>query len=286
MTLLRFKQISGSILTTASVSLNTITFTKGDGTTFNITVNTGSGGGGGGSGSTYPGGPEQSIQFNSGSTFSGSGNFKYDYINNKVILTGSLYVTGGMSQSGGTGHIVTYNTQSGQFSFTASSAISSTTPDLQQVTDVGFTTTNRLVSDDGAGGLTEVNNGYIRMSTGNVGSVQINATQTTNTYIAQLPDKPAASIETFAMLSDLTGSISTGSLLTTASVSLNTITFTKGDGSTFPITVNTGSGGGGGVTQIIAGQNVTISPTSGTGSVTINSVANNSTKLFNYYNFM
>jgi len=40
------------------------------------------------------------------------------------------------------------------------------------------------------------------------------------------------------------GSTNTGSLLTTASVSLNTITFTKGDGSTFPITVNTGSGGG------------------------------------------
>jgi len=41
------------------------------------------------------------------------------------------------------------------------------------------------------------------------------------------------------------GSTDTGSLLTTASVSLNTITFTKGDGTTFPITVNTGSGGGG-----------------------------------------
>ena len=35
----------------------------------------------------------------------------------------------------------------------------------------------------------------------------------------------------------------TGSFLVTASVDLNTITFTKGDGSTFPITVNTGSGG-------------------------------------------
>jgi hypothetical protein len=38
-----------------------------------------------------------------------------------------------------------------------------------------------------------------------------------------------------------TGSLDTGSLLTTASVNLNTITFTKGNGSTFPITVNTGS---------------------------------------------
>ena len=41
------------------------------------------------------------------------------------------------------------------------------------------------------------------------------------------------------------GTTNTGSLLLTASVANNTITFTKGDGSTFPITVNTGSGGGG-----------------------------------------
>ena len=36
----------------------------------------------------------------------------------------------------------------------------------------------------------------------------------------------------------------TGSLLTTASANLNTITFTKGNGSTFNVTVNTGSAGG------------------------------------------
>jgi hypothetical protein len=35
----------------------------------------------------------------------------------------------------------------------------------------------------------------------------------------------------------------TGSLIATASISLNTITFTKGDGTTFPITVDTGSAG-------------------------------------------
>jgi len=39
------------------------------------------------------------------------------------------------------------------------------------------------------------------------------------------------------------GSTDTGSLLTTASVSSNTITFTKGDSSTFDITVDTGSAG-------------------------------------------
>jgi hypothetical protein len=37
----------------------------------------------------------------------------------------------------------------------------------------------------------------------------------------------------------------TGSFITTASVDLNTITFTKGNGTTFPILINTGSGGGG-----------------------------------------
>jgi hypothetical protein len=45
----------------------------------------------------------------------------------------------------------------------------------------------------------------------------------------------------------ITSSLASRNILT-ASVSSNTITFTKGDGSTFPITVNTGSGGGGGVT--------------------------------------
>lgn len=42
------------------------------------------------------------------------------------------------------------------------------------------------------------------------------------------------------------GSTDTGSLLNNATVSSNTITFTKGDSTTFDITVATGSGGGGG----------------------------------------
>jgi len=79
------------------------------------------------------------------------------------------------------------------------------TPNLQQVTDVGFTTTNRLVSDDGGGNSATLNNGVIVIQTGNLGSVDINASQATADYTAQLPDKPLSSIETFAMLSDLTG---------------------------------------------------------------------------------
>lgn len=46
-------------------------------------------------------------------------------------------------------------------------------------------------------------------------------------------------------LSGLDTTVATGSLLVTGSVSNNVLTFTKGDGSTFNLTVDTGSGGGG-----------------------------------------
>ena len=48
---------------------------------------TGSGGGGG---STVPGGLDTQVQFNSGSTFSGSSNLTYNYTTNTLTLTGSL----------------------------------------------------------------------------------------------------------------------------------------------------------------------------------------------------
>ena len=77
------------------------------------------------------------------------------------------------------------------------------TPDLQQVTDVGFTTTNKLLSDDGAGNYTEIGNGEIKIATGNTGDVIIDASLVTASYNAQLPDKPT-SPQTFAMMSDIT----------------------------------------------------------------------------------
>jgi hypothetical protein len=58
----------------------------------------------------------------------------------------------------------------------------------------------------------------------------------------------------------------TPNAITTASVNLNTITFTKGSGATFNITVNTGSGGGGGVTinNNVSGYVVTATGTANT----------------------
>jgi hypothetical protein len=77
----------------------------------------------------------------------------------------------------------------------------------------------------------------------------------------------------------------TPNALITASVTTNTITFIKGDGSTFPITVDTGSGGGGGSITVqdqgnslgtatvfnFTGSGVTSSLSSNTASIQINS---------------
>jgi hypothetical protein len=75
------------------------------------------------------------------------------------------------------------------------------TPDLQQVTDVGFTTTNKLKSDNGAGSVSALNNGTIDLTTGGA-TVNIDASLVTTAYTAQLPDK-LTSPQTFAMISDV-----------------------------------------------------------------------------------
>jgi hypothetical protein len=83
---------TGSLLTTASAAGNTITFTKGDGSTFPVTVT----GGGGGT----PGGPNTSIQFNDNGAFSGSTNLTFDSASNALTLTGSFNVSGSILQVG------------------------------------------------------------------------------------------------------------------------------------------------------------------------------------------
>lgn len=74
-------------------------------------------------------------------------------------------------------------------------------PNLQQVTDVGFTTTHKLKSDNGAGSVSSLNSGTIDLTTGGA-TVNIDAALVTTAYTAQLPDK-LTSPQTFAMLSDI-----------------------------------------------------------------------------------
>jgi hypothetical protein len=77
------------------------------------------------------------------------------------------------------------------------------TPNLQQVTTAGFTTTTKIISSNGAGSATILNNGNIDIATGDE-TVTIEASLVTTAYTAKLPDKPT-SPQTFAMLSDITG---------------------------------------------------------------------------------
>ena len=81
---------------------------------------------------------------------------------------------------------------------------------------------------------------------------QINATSIsasgniTGNLVGNASSATSASFATTASFALNAGaSVNTGSLLLTASATDNIITFTKGDGSTFPITVATGSGGSG-----------------------------------------
>jgi len=89
-------------------------------------------------------------------------------------------------------------------------------------------------------------------STGNfVSTASFNSyTASTDSSISQLNASSASQQISINALNAATASYVTeaesGSFLITASVSLNTITFSKGDGSTFNLTVDTGSGGGGG----------------------------------------
>jgi len=94
---------TGSLLTTASAAGNTITFTKGDGSTFPVTVAGGTG---------APGGSDTQLQFNSASVFSGSSKLTYNYTSSILTLTGSMIVSGAISASFGPNTVGFYGTAS------------------------------------------------------------------------------------------------------------------------------------------------------------------------------
>jgi len=116
---------SGSFMTTGSVAGNVLTFTKGDGTTFNLTVNTGSGGGTIDTGSFAITGSNRfngnqiitgSVNVSGSVNISGSAYFK------KVSNTGIDYISEGFDTAGNIyfGSNGLFNTNSGSFIITGS----------------------------------------------------------------------------------------------------------------------------------------------------------------------
>jgi len=167
-------------LTTASVNLNTITFTKGNSSTFDITVNTGS-----------------------------------------VPTLQQVTTQGANTTTPITASIISASSFTGSLFGTSSWAINALTTSLAP----GYL----LISQTSSFVQNSQTSSFVQNS--QTSSFVLNSQTSSMTVLSS----------SFA----LTSSLANRNILT-ASVSSNTITFTKGDGTTFPITVDTGSGGGGG----------------------------------------
>ena len=199
-------QSSADSLTTASVAGNIITFTKGDLSTFTVTVDTGSGGGGG--------------SVNTGSLLTtGSANLN--------VLT--------FTKGDGTSFTLTVDTGSGAI---AAGTVSSSA----QISGLGFVTSSATASFI-------TNSQTSSMSVATASFVQNAVSSSHALFAISASYAVSASHEIIKEISSShanfadTASKSLDNVLT-ASATNNIITFTKGDSSTFTITVDTGSGGG------------------------------------------
>jgi len=215
---------TGSFMTTGSVTNNTITFTKGDGSTFSLTVNTGSGG--------------SATDITDLNNFTGSIQTEVD---NLTAATSSYLYSG--SFDGGTNVITLYSDDQnydldlsglaggggGGFAITAS--------------DEGVVKTSNARSFDFVG------NGVVATNSGNAVTVTVTQANTssfvTNDQTSSfVTNDQTSSFVTNDQTSSFVTNDETGSFLTTGSVTDNTLTFEKADGTSFTLTVDTGSGGG------------------------------------------
>ena len=256
--------VTASSLVTASASGNTITFTKGNSSTFSVSVDTGS------ATTTiydtvYTG---ESITKGDPLYISGAQGanpivFKADasnpakmpvtYVSNETIGAGTTteaIILGhieGINLTGYTAGQAIYVAEGGGWSASLPSGSNSITQLLGVITK-GGSGGKGLVLNPGPAQLPGLDTGKMWVGNGNNQPTEITtasfaSSASFNSYTASNDSKVNSLIN--ATASYATSAI-TASSLVTASVNLNTITFTKGDASTFALTVNTGSGGGGG----------------------------------------
>ena len=206
---------TGSLMITGSVNSNVLTFTKGDGSTFNLTVNTGSASVG-------------------------------------TTNTGSLLVTGSVSNAtitftkgdGSTFPLTINNVNnavSASFATTASYVLNAVSASFAPniYNSDGTLTGNRTVDLNGESLTFIANEGE---------SFRISSSISSDVTITGLPQASQSMVIGYNFSNgQLTamntssfggGTVNTGSLLVTGSVSNATLTFTKGNGSTFPLTIN------------------------------------------------
>jgi hypothetical protein len=241
---------TSSFLVTASVALNTITFRKGNGDEFNITVDTGSGEGAAGVSSLE--GLTGTIDLIAGSGIS------ITTSSNNIIITN----TGG---SGNIGPEIT-----GSLIKTASALADTIT--FTKGDGTNFTTTITYVGLAGNADNIDIDNvsnntryGLV-LRDGNSGTYQ-------KLYADTEEDTPSWNPSTNTFISPIISASSfTGSLSGTSSWATNALTSSyvlNAVSSSFTTTASYASNGG--VTRILAGPNITLSPTNGLGQVTITS---------------
>jgi acid stress-induced BolA-like protein IbaG/YrbA len=248
---------TGSLLTTASVSNNDITFTKGDGTTFVVTVDTGSGGGG----DTNIANTNLTLDNNRTLDFGGN-SLKFNAYQGETFEISSsnsseVKISGLPNSS--QPHVVAYDAADGTLSYVSTGSFggSTSTGSLLTTASVSGTDITFEKGDGSTFNITIVSSSYaVTSSFAATASHVLNpdyvSTVTYNTGTIDFTGEGNA-FDGELNINDLTSSLlttssfnnATGSFLTTGSVTNNTITFEKGDGTTFVITVDTGSGGGG-----------------------------------------
>lgn len=222
---------ASNALYTASVSSNTITFEKGDGSTFPLTIDTGSGG-------VAPGEVVDDVNGLSGSVDLVAGpNITINEVGNTLEISGSIGAGGVSSVNSATGAItisagpnITVNTIGNDVQITGSAGGSVDTGSFFTSFVTPFSTPN-LTVNKGDGSTESVSLLGLNTSLGLANSVTIGVVN-------------GRLITAEGEIDDL--QISASDALYTASAAGNTITFEKGDGSTFDVSV---SGGGGGTTD-------------------------------------
>jgi hypothetical protein len=246
-----------------TATTHVVTFDNATGKLF-ITASNAFGGGGGG-GST-PGGGNDTIQYNNGGVLGGSSNFRFK--DNIVSLTGSLLVSGGItttntiqSNGGFTGDLTgtasfastasfVQNAQTASYVLNAvSSSFATTASFVQNSISSSFASTasfvQNSVSASFAATASSINTTNLIIPGDILASGVISAGGLTvaDTIVGTITNATNAYNSSLAIVS-LTSSLAQRNLLT-ASVNLNTIYFTKGDGSTFNLIIDTGSGASG-----------------------------------------
>lgn len=240
---------TGSLMVTGSVTGNVLTFTKGDGSTFDLTVSSNSGG--------TPDIPLNSFQFNESGDFGGSAMY-YDKYNERVGINittpqADLHVRGA---SNGTGSIL-LETDSTGVEEKAIAALYFRVSDNDGANYKKFAViAENTGSAFGAGRL----HFAVNDQTGSTANAEIADSKLTLDYDGSvyMPDLHAGTQKYVIGYDSASGELTfystssfvstapaatfdSSSLMVTGSVNSNVLTFTKGDGSTFSLTVNTGS---------------------------------------------